>query len=75
MQAFKQVYDNATVLVEQYNRDLAAWEQQVNSKEKPLQKPPEKESVLKRLRELDAEAKRQNSERQRTAKKSRDWVR
>ena len=75
VQAFKQVYDNATVLVEQYNRDLAAWEQQVNSKEKPLQKPPEKESVLKRLRELDAEAKRQNAERQRTAKKSRDWVR
>jgi len=75
VQAFKRVYDNATALVEQYNRDLSAWEQQVDGKEKPRQKPPQKESVLKRLRELDAEAKRQNAERQRTTKKSRDWVR
>ena len=63
VQVFKRTYDKATALVEQYNRDLAAWEQQVNGKgkSKPRQKPPEKESVLKKLRAYEAEAKRQNS--------------
>ena len=65
VQVFKRTYDKATALVEQYNRDLAVWEQQVNdkSKNKPKQsKPPEKESVLKKLRAYEAEAKRQNSQ-------------
>ena len=38
-------------VVEQYNRDLAKWEQQVKEKEKP-NRPPEKESVRDRLRQL-----------------------
>lgn len=65
VQAFRRLYDKATALVEQYNRDLAAWEQQVNGNRKtePLQKPPKKESILKKLREYDAEAKRRNAER------------
>jgi hypothetical protein len=63
VQAFKRLYDNATALVEQYNRDLAAWEQQANGKNNPQQKPPEKESIRKRLREMDAEAKRRNAQR------------
>lgn len=29
VQTFKRMYDDATVLVEQYNRDLATWERQV----------------------------------------------
>lgn len=64
-QAFVKMYNKATELVEQYNRDLAAWEQQINAKgkAKPKQKPPEKESILKKLREYDAEAKRRNTER------------
>ena len=45
-------------VVEQYNRDLAAWEQQVREKQKPAKKeqakPPERKSVLKRLRQLQA---------------------
>lgn len=51
--------------VEQYNRDLAAWEQAVNGKgkTKPQQKPPERESIRKKLRDLEAEAKRRNAER------------
>lgn len=64
VQVFKRLYDNATILVEQYNRDLAAWEQQVSGKDKPQQKPPEKESIRKKLREMDAEAKRRNAQRQ-----------
>ena len=64
VQAFKRTYDAATALVEQYNRDLAAWEQEVNSKGKsnPQQsEPPEKESVRKKLREMQAEVKRREA--------------
>lgn len=53
-------------VVEQYNRDLAKWEWQVQEKGKP-QRPPEKESVRDRLRQLRAEGKQQ-----RTRKKSQD---
>lgn len=53
-------------VVEQYNRDLARWEQQIKEKEK-LQRPPEKDSVRDRLRQLQAEGKQQ-----RTRKKSQD---
>lgn len=63
VQAFKRLYDNATTLVEQYNRDLAAWEQQVHGEKQPQQTPPEKESIRKKLRDMEAEAKRRNTER------------
>ena len=64
-QAFVKMYNKATELVEQYNRDLAAWEQQVNGKRKtkPQQKPPERESIRKKLRDLEVEAKRRNDAR------------
>lgn len=64
-QAFMRTYNKATELVEQYNRDLAAWEQQVSGKGKarPEQKPPERESIRKKLRDLEAEAKRRNEAR------------
>ena len=76
VQVFKWMYDDATLLVEQYNRDLAAWEQQVNGKARTLQKPPEKESILKKLREYDAEAKRRNAEqRQEPRHRSYDYDR
>ena len=35
VQAFKRTYDDATALVEQYNRDLAAWERQVTEGSSP----------------------------------------
>ena len=63
VQAFKRTYDAATALVEQYNRDLAAWERQVNGEKQPQQAPPEKESIRKKLRDMEAEAKRRNAER------------
>ena len=65
VQAFKRTYDAATALVEQYNRDMAAWEQDVNgkSKSKPKQsKPPEKESIRKKLRDMQAEVKRRDAQ-------------
>ena len=63
VQAFKRTYDAATALVEQYNRDLAAWERQVNGEKQPQQAPPEKESIRKKLRDMEAQAKRRNTER------------
>lgn len=63
VQAFKRTYDAATALVEQYNRDLAEWERQVNGEKQPQQKPPEKESIRKKLRDMEAEAKRRNDAR------------
>jgi len=63
VQAFKRLYDEVTILVEQYNRDLAAWERQVHGEPQPQQAPPEKESIRKKLREMDAEAKRRNNAR------------
>ena len=62
--------------MEQYNRDLAAWERQVREKQKPTQKeqakPPERENVLKRLRQLQAEGKQRNPPRQRKKSFDRD---
>ena len=63
VQAFKRLYDDATSLVEQHNRDLAAWERQVHGGQQTQQAPPEKESIRKKLRDMEAEAKRRNDAR------------
>ena len=63
VQAFKRLYDEATILVEQYNRDLAAWERQVHGGQQIQQAPPEKESIRKKLQDMEAEAKRRNNTR------------
>lgn len=76
VQAFNRLYDEATILVEQYNRDLAARERQVQGERQPPQAPPEKESIRKKLREMDAEAKRRNeARRQQTRPRSHDYDR
>ena len=76
VRAFMATYRKAEAVVEQYNRDLAAWERQVREKQKPAQKeqakPPERESVLKRLRQLQAEGKQRNQPRQRKKSFDRD---
>ena len=75
-QAFMRTYNKATELVEQYNRDLAAWEQQVHGEQQPQQAPPEKESIRKKLRNMEAEAKRWNDAwRQQTRPRSHDYDR
>lgn len=66
VQAFMDTFRKMEAVVEQYNRDLAKWEQQVKEKGTP-KRPPEKESVRDRLRQLQAEGKQQ-----RTRKKSQD---
>lgn len=76
VQAYMATYRKAEAVVEQFNRDLAAWEQQVMEKQKPAKKeqakPPERESVLKRLRQLQAEGKQRNQPRQRKKSFDRD---
>jgi len=76
VQAFMATYRKAEAVVEQYNRDIATWERQVREKQKPAQKeqakPPERESVLKRLRQLQAEGKQRNQPRQRKKSFDRD---
>ena len=76
MQAFMATYRKAEAVVEQYNRDLAAWERQVHGGQQPQQKPPEKESIRKKLRDMEAEAKRRNdARRQQTRPRSHDYDR
>ena len=76
VQAFKRTYDAATALVEQYNRDMAAWERQVHGEQQPQQGSPEKESIRKKLRDMEAETKRRNDARlQQTRPRSHDYDR
>ena len=74
VQAFMRTFREMEGVVEQYNRDLAEWERQTSRKpkaaDKGQRKPPERESVLKRLHQIQAEGKQRNQPRQR--KKSQD---
>ena len=58
VQAFMATYREAEAIVEQYNRDLAEWERQVKQKSRPP-RPPEKESVRNRLRQLQEQGRQQ----------------
>lgn len=57
VQAFMATYREAEAIVE-YNRDLAEWERQVKQKSRPP-RPPEKESVRNRLRQLQEQGRQQ----------------
>ena len=58
VQAFMATYREAEAVVEQYNRSLTEWERQVKEKHRPP-KPPERESVRNRLRQLQEQGKQQ----------------
>ncbi len=53
VQTFTAAYRKAEDIVKQYNRELAEWE----SKTKPNAKPPQRESVRAKLKQLQAETK------------------
>ena len=63
VRAFMATYRKAEAVVENYNRERAEGERPVREKGKPAEKdqaaPPGRESVLKRLRQLQAEGRRQ----------------
>ena len=57
-------YRKAEAIVTQYNQDLAEWEQAVKNGQKPAEKqhrPPERQSVRNRLRQLQEESKRERN--------------
>lgn len=57
------------------NQDLAEWEQAVKNRQKPAEKqhrPPEKQSVRNRLRQLQEEGKQNAQPKQRKKSQDRD---
>ena len=71
VQVFMATYRKAEAVVEQYNRDLAEWEYQVSRKPtaatKEQHRPPERQSVLKHLREIQERNKQKPPQRQRVS--------
>lgn len=67
VRAFMETYRKAEAVVEQYNRELSAWERKVKESRSPTEKgwyaPPKKQSVRDRLRQLQAEGKQQKPKR------------
>ena len=75
VQAFMKTYRKAEAIVEQYNQDLAEWEQAVKNGQKPAEKqhrPPEKQSIRDRLRQLQAESKQSAQPKPRKKSQDRD---
>lgn len=64
-------YWEAEAIVEQYNRDLAERERQVKQKSRPP-RPPERQSVRNRLRQLQEEGKQNSQLKQRKKSHDRD---
>ena len=64
VQAFMATYRKAEAVVEQYNRDLAAWEREIRENRRPAEKerltPPEKKSIRDQLRRLQAESRQRS---------------
>ena len=76
VQVFMRTFREMESVVEQYNRDLAEWEHQASRKPtaaaKEQHRPPEKQSVLKHLREIQERNKQQPPQRQRKKSIDRD---
>ena len=76
VQVFMRTFHEMESVVEQYNRDLAEWEYQVSRKPtapaKEQHRPPEKQSVLKHLREIQERNKQKPPQRQRKKSLDRD---
>ena len=64
VQAYMATYRKAEAVVEQFNRDLAAWEREVRENRRPAEKerltPPEKKSIRDQLRRLQAEGRQRS---------------
>lgn len=76
VQIFMRTFLEMESVVEQYNRDLAEWEYQISRKStaaaKEQHRPPEKQSVLKHLREIQERNKQKPPQRQRKKSIDRD---
>ena len=75
VQVFMRTFREMESVVEQYNRDLAEWEYKVSRKPtatKEQHRPPEKQSVLKHLREIQERNRQKPSQRQHRKSIDRD---
>ena len=76
VQVFMRTFREMESVVEQYNRDLAEWEYQVSRKSttaaKEPHRPPERQSVLKHLREIQERNRQKLPQRQRKKSIDRD---
>ena len=76
VQAFMRTFREMESVVEQYSRDLAEWERQTSRKPsaaaKEQRRPPEKQSVLKHLREIQDKNRQKPPQRQRKKSIDRD---
>lgn len=76
VQVFMRTFREMESVVEQYNRELAKWEYQVSRKPtataKEQHRPPEKQSVLKHLREIQERNKQKPPQKQRKKSIDRD---
>ena len=76
VQVFMRTFREMESVVEQYNRDLAEWERQVSRKPtataKEQLRPPEKQSVLKHLHEIQERNKQNPPQRKRKKSIDRD---
>ena len=76
VQVFMRTFREMESVVEQYNRDLAEWKYQVSRKPtataKEQHRPPEKQSVLKHLREIQERNKQKSPQKQRKKSIDRD---
>ncbi len=76
VQVFMRTFREMESVVELYNCDLAEWEYQVNRKPtaatKEQHRPPEKQSVLKHLREIQERNKQEPPQKQRKKSIDRD---
>ncbi len=65
---FMATFRKMEAVVKQYNEDLSRWERQVEDKKKP----PEKESILKKLKTIQEQGKQQSKPKQRKKSFDRD---
>ncbi len=68
VQVFMATFRKMEAVVKQYNEDLSRWERQVEDKKKP----PEKESILKKLKTIQEQGKQQSKPKQRKKSFDRD---
>ncbi len=72
VQAFMATYREMEGVVECYEREVWEYNLKLKQKEKPTKKPPEKQSVLKHLREIQERTKQKPPQRQRKKSFDRD---
>lgn len=68
VQVFMATFRKMEAVVKRYNEDLSRWERQVEDKKKP----PEKESILKKLKTIQEQGKQQSKPKQRKKSFDRD---